>query len=334
MLLGKPIMLGAFSRVCRYSTEGAGTSGLKVPVVEKYKKLADLVAEEAKPQRKKATKKPTTTTEKPKKRQGVDATQINKELVKLTAIPMVPKISNSEHSLNTRFIHEAKIWREWSAHDFKRVQELPSTTPEVLFLGRCNVGKSSLINALLTKQTKETKESTVFAYVKQQAGYTPCLNFYNIGKKVRIVDSPGYGQKGRSWQGKMVMEYLQRRHGLVNTYVVLDANIGVTDHDIIVFDMLEQTGVTFEVVLNKVDKLKTQTVAQQQSVLVAQQVAQHVKIPPPSYAAICGDKAVSPALSGVSEVLSSVLRHANCCGGDSGARVEHFYKKTDSARRT
>lgn len=76
----------------------------------------------------------------------------------------------------------------------RKVQEF-DTLPEVIFIGRCNVGKSSLLNQLFAKRNQKARK---YAKVKQKAGYTVCMNFYNIGGMIRLVDSPGYGRKGKN----------------------------------------------------------------------------------------------------------------------------------------
>lgn len=324
-----------WQRVCRYSTSTSAAAA-----AEKYRRLAELVAQDAPAaaaERKVTPKSTPKRKSKSKSKSGFDVTEINAELAKLTAVPTITKVSLAEHSRNMRFIQEAKIWREWSAHDYERVAQLPEDTPEILVLGRCNVGKSSLINALLTKQTAATTQHTQYAYVKQQAGYTPCLNFYNVGKKVRLVDTPGYGVKGRAWQGALVAEYLQRRRTLVKTYVVLDAQRGATEHDRLVFAMLEQTGTTFEVVLNKADRAgSVAAVVAKAEALVADG---HVTMLPGCCAAIStltpGQK--QKTHTGVRELIAGILRHAFCRDGGieigGGARVEHFFKKSDTTRR-
>ncbi|GMG56231.1 unnamed protein product [Ambrosiozyma monospora] len=113
-----------------------------------------------------------------------------------------PKKNTKEHELGLKpgrlkYLQkqQAKIQKE----------DLHNNLSEIIMMGRCNVGKSSLINALVSNN----KESvTKYARVRQFAGYTPCLNFYNVGGLFRLVDSPGYGVKGKDWQGELVFDMM------------------------------------------------------------------------------------------------------------------------------
>ncbi|ANZ77947.1 BA75_05026T0 [Komagataella pastoris] len=118
--------------------------------------------------------------------------------------------------------------------------------PEVIFLGRCNVGKSSLINALMDKP---------LARVKRFAGLTPCLNMYNIGNVVRLVDSPGYGVKGKPWQGDLTMQYIREREQLRKIYLILNAHLGINEFDEMILSQLVDSKISFDLVFNKVDKI-------------------------------------------------------------------------------
>ncbi|OWB61264.1 hypothetical protein B5S29_g2152 [[Candida] boidinii] len=138
----------------------------------------------------------------------------------------------------------------------KKLNELENfnNLPEIIFLGRCNVGKSSLINSLLTNL--KFQENEKYARVKRFAGYTPCLNFYNIGGLFRLVDSPGYGVKGKDWQGELTFQYLNNRRNLRNCYLLLDAKIGLNDYDELIINNLVELGVSFDIIFNKIDKIQ------------------------------------------------------------------------------
>ncbi|OUM55521.1 hypothetical protein BVG19_g5068 [[Candida] boidinii] len=138
----------------------------------------------------------------------------------------------------------------------KKLNELENfnNLPEIIFLGRCNVGKSSLINSLLTNL--KFQENEKYARVKRLAGYTPCLNFYNIGGLFRLVDSPGYGVKGKDWQGELTFQYLNNRRNLRNCYLLLDAKIGLNDYDELIINNLVELGISFDIIFNKIDKIK------------------------------------------------------------------------------
>lgn len=131
---------------------------------------------------------------------------------------------------------------------------LKTLLPEVALVGRCNVGKSSLINALFSE--KSTKYPVRRARTNRRAGYTQCLNFFNCGGKFNLVDSPGFGEKGRLWQGELCMEYLERRRNLCKVYLLLNANHGVNQYDLEMLDIFHQNGINFDIVFNKIDKVK------------------------------------------------------------------------------
>lgn len=125
--------------------------------------------------------------------------------------------------------------------------------PEVVFLGKCNVGKSTLLNALLTPPNSKNVQE--FAYASKVAGYTKSLNAFNVGDRLRIIDTPGYGVKGRPAQGKQVLEYLQNRKELRKVYLLISASDGFHYHDDNILDFMLTNGIPFEVVFTKVDKL-------------------------------------------------------------------------------
>lgn len=135
--------------------------------------------------------------------------------------------------------------------------QLLAPLPEVLFLGHTNAGKSTLINNLFLNkyQTTTANDTTEYAFVSRQAGYTKCLNCFNVGGKLRLVDSPGYGQFGEDKQGKVVLDYIQQRKQLRRTFLVIDSTQGVREEDATLMDFLTEHGVPFEIVLTKVDEV-------------------------------------------------------------------------------
>lgn len=130
---------------------------------------------------------------------------------------------------------------------------LPEAThPEVAFIGRSNVGKSSLINALTGRKA--------LARTSQNPGATQQLNFFLVADLV-LVDMPGYGfakvskqQKGE-WDG-LIREYLVGRPTLKRVCVLIDARRGVLPADEAFMELLDETAVSFQLVLTKTDLLK------------------------------------------------------------------------------
>ncbi len=123
---------------------------------------------------------------------------------------------------------------------------------EYLFLGRSNVGKSSLINFLVNRKN--------LARTSQTPGKTITLNFYLINEDFYIVDAPGYGYARRSKKevesfGDMIEEYLQYRKELKKVILLVDYKIGPTKDDQIMYEYLAHFDIEIVVVATKIDKL-------------------------------------------------------------------------------
>lgn len=146
---------------------------------------------------------------------------------------------------------------ERSKKTFGVKPQLLQPLPEVLLLGHTNAGKLTLVNNLFLdkNQLKTTNGSTNYAYVSRRAGYTKCLNCYNVGNALRIVDSPGYGEFGEEGQGKVVLDYIRQRKQLRRTYVVIDSSVGVREEDAALMEFLVENGAPFEIVFTKVDEV-------------------------------------------------------------------------------
>jgi len=148
--------------------------------------------------------------------------------------------------------------------------------PQVAFLGRSNVGKSSVINTLVKK--KELARSSPTPGRTQQA------NFYLINNSFYLVDLPGYGfAKGSKDHRKIladIIEWYILHSGVEQKVIVLiiDAFVGVTPSDKEVMGYLEDAGKNFIVVANKIDKVKKSQLKQQLEDIVIQ-VHPHPVIP-------------------------------------------------------
>jgi len=124
---------------------------------------------------------------------------------------------------------------------------------QIAFIGRSNVGKSSLLNALVGNKTLARSSST--------PGRTQEANFFLINKKMYFVDLPGYGHAHGSFVKKdalwtLIEWYLTSPH-LIQQKVVLiiDAKVGMTDDDIYMLGLLEENAKSIVIVANKIDKL-------------------------------------------------------------------------------
>lgn len=128
------------------------------------------------------------------------------------------------------------------------------TKGQIAFIGRSNVGKSSLINSLVGNKNLARSSST--------PGRTQQINFFLIDKKVYFVDLPGYGyaktsEKQREKIRKMIIWYLT--YGEVEhkkVVLIIDAKVGLKDFDLEMINLLKEENIDFMVVLNKSDKAK------------------------------------------------------------------------------
>jgi GTP-binding protein len=131
----------------------------------------------------------------------------------------------------------------------------PEAETEVAFLGRSNVGKSSLINVLVGADG--------LAHTSSRPGCTQSVNFFQVDGGYRFVDLPGYGfakvpkQITREWK-ELIESYLLGRGALRLALIVLDARRGWMERDLELKEWLEVHGRPYLVVATKVDKLKTQ----------------------------------------------------------------------------
>ena len=129
----------------------------------------------------------------------------------------------------------------------------PQSLPEVAFVGRSNVGKSSLINALTGRKT--------LARVSQTPGRTREINFFNLGGKLILVDLPGYGYAKASktlameWQ-QLIFAYLSGRASLRRVALLIDSRRGLMDTDLAVMELLDKAAVSYALVLTKADEQK------------------------------------------------------------------------------
>ncbi len=136
----------------------------------------------------------------------------------------------------------------------KLVQLPDSSLPEIAFAGRSNVGKSSLINALTGRKALARTSNT--------PGRTQQLNFFDLGRRLILVDLPGYGYAKVSktqvaaWT-RTLKSFLRGRVALRRVCLLIDSRVGLKDLDRDMMEMLDAAAVVYQVVLTKVDKLKS-----------------------------------------------------------------------------
>lgn len=128
----------------------------------------------------------------------------------------------------------------------------PVSLPEVLIVGKSNVGKSSLINALTNKKS--------LAFTSKKPGHTKLLNYYDIDQKFYLVDAPGYGYAVGGLDldrlfGKMMDEYFQKATQLKLVLLLLDSRRTFKDNDLEILSYLRQYNIPFFVVVTKMDKI-------------------------------------------------------------------------------
>lgn len=143
-------------------------------------------------------------------------------------------------------------------------EQFPSDgLPEVAFLGRSNVGKSSLINALIGQQK--------LAFTSSTPGRTQTINFYRVERRTYFVDLPGYGyaRVPRGFQNQwkeLIDQYLELRDTLFLSFLVLDARRAWMEKDLGLKEWLESQNRQYLVIVTKMDKLNQ---AEQQRSLAA-----------------------------------------------------------------
>jgi GTP-binding protein len=137
-----------------------------------------------------------------------------------------------------------------------RPEQFPAESlPEIAFLGRSNVGKSSLLNCLTGRKG--------LAFTSARPGCTQLINFYRVGDQFQFVDLPGYGYarvpKAITVQWKdLIDQYLLQRSSLQLCFIILDARRGWMEKDLELKEWLEFHNRRYLVIATKTDKLKSQ----------------------------------------------------------------------------
>ena len=132
--------------------------------------------------------------------------------------------------------------------------------PEIAFAGKSNVGKSSLINALMNRKS--------LARISATPGKTQTINFYNINREIYLVDLPGYGyamvseKENEAW-GKMIERYLHKSTMLKAVFLLIDIRHDPSKNDKMMYDWILHQGYEPVIIATKLDKLKKSQVAKQ-----------------------------------------------------------------------
>ena len=143
--------------------------------------------------------------------------------------------------------------------------KLPDNTqPEFAFAGKSNVGKSSLINALMNRKA--------YARTSAQPGKTQTINFYHINDAFYYVDLPGYGyaranEEVKAKWGKMIENYLHRSRMLKCVFLLIDIRHEPSDNDKLMYDWIVSQGFQPVLIATKADKIKRSQLLKQLKLL-------------------------------------------------------------------
>lgn len=189
------------------------------------------------------------------------------------------KPSSTEINSANHFFNSSDVRYEWSAAHFVDVPgerlkdklsnetsnkkykgktyvpfEFVNGLPEVAFLGKSNAGKSTLLNSLTTN----LKQTTLGEYARasKRAGFTKTLNSFNIGNKLRIIDTPGYGFNSNVEQGDLTTEYISQRQQLSRCFLLISGEQGFNEMDLQIVEFLSSMGKPFDIVFTKMDKVQ------------------------------------------------------------------------------
>jgi len=156
-------------------------------------------------------------------------------------------MSNANKSLNNFFKKNEFIGSFQSYRDIKN----PLSKNDCCFIGRSNVGKSSIINSITRKKN--------LAKTSKTPGRTQSINIFLINDQINLVDLPGYGYAQvskvmRQNLETLIQEYIGNQLELMHAYILIDAKVGVKNSDIDMFDLLSESNRKFSIIFTKIDK--------------------------------------------------------------------------------
>ncbi len=139
------------------------------------------------------------------------------------------------------------------AQDIDQIPAFNIIVPEVAFIGRSNVGKSSLINAVTGVDG--------LAKVSKTPGRTQQINFFSLNRHAILADLPGYGfasvskKMRKQWDG-LILDYLTGRQQLRRAFLLIDSRRGIMSTDDQVMKILDDAAVSYQIILTKIDEIK------------------------------------------------------------------------------
>ncbi len=131
--------------------------------------------------------------------------------------------------------------------------------PHIVFVGRSNAGKSSLINMLVNRKV---------AYVSKEPGRTRFINLFELDRKLYIADAPGYGfakvskAEQENWKKLMENYFFECKDAISKVFLLIDSVVGPTELDKMMISWLEHLNLRYTVVLTKIDKASQREIAQ------------------------------------------------------------------------
>jgi GTP-binding protein len=184
------------------------------------------------------------------------------------------------------------------------LKECPDPSiPEFAFIGRSNVGKSSLINMICQRKKLAKTSST--------PGKTQLINHFLIDEKWYLVDLPGYGyakvsKSQRSTFGKMIKDYILNRQNLINVYVLVDSRHSIQKIDLEFMQWLGEKGIPFSIVFTKADKISSSAL-NKNITQYKKKILEHWESLPPCYITSSISQAGKDEILGTIQKLEAAL---------------------------
>lgn len=188
-----------------------------------------------------------------------------------------------------RFFIEHVPVKSWTATEWRKdaYSDSPLLTPEIVFLGRSNVGKSSLLNAVFGSNEcrvgstpGKTKLMHAWRLARQRPPYKPKgkgkTEDKDYGPKLALLDMPGYGFGSRGDWGQDIIKYLTRRRQLRRAFLLVSPKHGFKDADIKMLELLQTEGISHQLIATKCDDMGGLQNVQEALERLSQEVKQHL----------------------------------------------------------